>query len=95
MVTTPPLFLLEESKELKAQIKNLKNEMKAKDKVIHDITRSLESCHAKVKSSKSEISQFKICRSKLEAELKKLKKENIKIKIRNESKSKLENGSSG
>ena len=74
---------VEEIKDLNALIKTHKNEMKVKDKKIHDLTRNLENSLVKVQSSKSEVSRFKIIKSKLEAEVKKLKHEKTKTEVVN------------
>ena len=64
----------EELKTLKYQIRDLENENKRKVKEIHDLGRNLENTRSTVKTLKLEKSQLKTCKTKLENEIKKLKK---------------------
>ena len=72
----------EEIKEVNADIKTLKNENKAKDKKIHDLTKDLKFPRAKAEKAKSEISGLKICKNKLETQVKKFGHERKKKDIR-------------
>ena len=64
----------EESKDFKYQIRDLEVANKRKVKEIHDLGRNLENTRSTVKSLKFEKSQLKTSKTKLENEIRKLKK---------------------
>ena len=63
-----------EIKELHEQVKELKNAMKSKDKEKHDLSRNIENARVTIKNYKAEKSHLKMCKTKLEAEVRKLEK---------------------
>ena len=64
----------EEIKDLKSHVKDLDKENKRKEKEIHNLSRNIENARSTIKNCKSEKSHLLISKSKLEAELKRLKK---------------------
>ena len=61
-------------KDFKFQVKDLDKENKRKEKEIHNLSRNIENARSTIKTYKHEKSQLLIGKSKLEAELGKLKK---------------------
>ena len=68
----------EEIMNLKSWIKDLDKENKRKQNKIHNLIRNIENAHSVIKTWKYEKSQLLISISKLEAELSRLKKVQIK-----------------
>ena len=63
-----------EIKEFKEQVKELKNAIKSRDKEKHDLSRTIENARVTIKNYKEEKSHLKTCKTKLEAEVRKLEK---------------------
>ena len=59
----------EELRKLQMHIKDLEHVKKANDKSIHNLTRTLENTRAALQTCKSEKSQLKTCRTKLETKI--------------------------
>ena len=64
----------EEIKDLKSQEKDLDKEKKRKEKEIHNLSSNIENARSTIKTCKHEKSQLLISKSKLEAELRRVKK---------------------
>ena len=69
---------LEELNELQLQIKDLAKTNKTREKEVHDLNRKLENTRGSLKSCKTEKSQLKINKTKLEVEIRKLKQKQQK-----------------
>ena len=69
---------LEELNELQLQIKDLAKTNKTREKEVHDLNRNLENTRGSLKSCKTEKSQLKINKTKLEVEIRKLKQKQQK-----------------
>ena len=67
-------------KESQAQVKDLKNAIKTKEKENYDLNRTLDNARSTIKSYKTERSELKICKTRLESEIKKLKQKQLKEK---------------
>ena len=67
----------EVQKELEIKGKNLVRSIKFKEKATHDLNKNLEYGRAKIKNLKSESSILKTCKTKLESDIKKLKRVNV------------------
>ena len=70
----------EEAVNLKAQIEALNKNLKAKDKITHDLSKNLDNARNTIKNLKSEKSLLKVSKTKLEGEIRKLEK-NVRRKM--------------